>query len=210
MKDAYAVSPSTRLNIFVTDLPSPTLGDGVPPWDPTALGNHGGVMIDFAAVAATGFPSHALTHEVGHALGLWHTYRGISEVAACSTCYECPFPNVPSDNDLRGDYCSDTRPTPFSTLCNFPPGLDSCTGYSWNQVQPDVAVAEVAHVRREQAAPAPEIHQHGAGSGRRRDQRRPGRRQPPQHREGPVGAPPFRGELLVLAHVVAWQCHRHP
>jgi hypothetical protein len=78
-----------------------------------------------------------------------------------------------------------------------------------HQVQPDVAVAEFTHVRRQQAAAATEVHQHGAGPGRRRDQRGPGLGEPAQHDEGSIGTPPFGGERLVLAHVVAWQCHRH-
>jgi hypothetical protein len=61
------------------------------------------------------------------------------------------------------------------------------------EVQADQPVAEPGDVRREQARPAAQVHQHRAGPGGRRDQRRAGPGQPVQHGEGPARVPPLAG-----------------
>ena len=77
-----------------------------------------------------------------------------------------------------------------------------------DQVDADVPVAEPGRVRGEQPGPAAEVDQQRAGPGRRRQQLRPGGRDPAQHRELPVRLPPLVGHALVLSDVVARQPRR--
>lgn len=130
MKNTYAESPGTQLNVYVVNIQAGYLGVGTFPWDPDALGAQGGLIIDdnwFGAGQKT------LTHEVGHCLGLWHTHHGVSEVSACSACYERADG---LNRDTTGDLAGDTDPTPTNFNCAPPGGTDSCSGVSWGPTDP--------------------------------------------------------------------------
>lgn len=126
MKNAFAISPDSQLNVYVTSLASQgLLGYAYLPWTSVALQNGGGCVVTDAANGGFGAGRKTLTHEVGHNLGLHHTQRGISEVSGCGdACYENP--GAP-DTDLTGDLCSDTRPTPTNFNCG-DPGGNACNG----------------------------------------------------------------------------------
>lgn len=126
MKAQYAVKPESLLNVFVSYVEA-SYSYGTFPWDNRALSPYGGIVMTtphFSTVQST------LAHEVGHCLGLMHTQRGVSEVSACSDCYERAGFN---DGDYVGDFCEDTGPTPTNNVCRQPGGTDQCSGNLWGQ-----------------------------------------------------------------------------
>jgi hypothetical protein len=131
MKTMYADQPDQQCNVYVVNIVSGYLGVGTFAWDPDALGAMGGIIVDddwFGAGQKT------LTHELGHNLGLWHTHHGVSEVSACSACYERADG---LNGDLTGDFAADTPPTPTNYACGPPGGTDSCSGLSWGPTDPN-------------------------------------------------------------------------
>jgi hypothetical protein len=122
MKNAYAYAPDTTLNIFVAYLDiEGWYSFATFPWDGDALGNTGGIFMDERMWSAAG---KVLGHEVGHCLGLYHTFRSPYEVSGCSDpCYELAV----APSDFAGDFCSDTAPTPRHWECADPEGEDECS-----------------------------------------------------------------------------------
>jgi hypothetical protein len=128
LRRTYALQPDAQLNVFVTGLPVEWLGDSTYPWSDRALTNEGGII-----VSETRFGTNevVLTHEIGHALGLWHTHHGLESAVACWPCWE----RADSLNaDITGDRCSDTPPGRLvNTDCAPLTGVDACssTGTVW-------------------------------------------------------------------------------
>jgi hypothetical protein len=129
MKCASAYRPDSCLNIWVTGIAqSGTLGYSYLPWSGNALTCTYGCVIEQTAGGGFGGGRHVLTHEVGHALGLQHTFHGVSEVSQCSSCYENPGDAAA---DMEGDFCADTRPTPTNFNCSDVSGTSPCNGQAW-------------------------------------------------------------------------------
>jgi hypothetical protein len=125
MKKTYALSPTTKLNMFVVNQLQ-GYSWGTFPWDAQSLTFMGGIVFSQSHFTNGGTPAH----EVGHCLGLWHTFHGVSEVPECSDCYE-PAGRSAEVGDTTGDKCSDTNPTPRHFPCTQPTSLDPCSGLSW-------------------------------------------------------------------------------
>jgi len=134
MKTQYAVTPSKNINVYVScQTPGSSgtlLGFGTFPWDKAALTNMGGVWMNSLAM---GKGMKTLTHELGHNLGLWHTFHGVSEQSGCSSaCYENYHSPTDAAANKVGDFCADTPATPVNYNCKPPTGTD-CYKVSWGQ-----------------------------------------------------------------------------
>jgi hypothetical protein len=128
MKATYAKDPGFRCNVYVVNACCYG-GLGTFPWDPDALTEKGGVIMDADWFGSSDL---VLAHELGHNLGLWHTHHGVSEVDQCSACYETA---ASGGDDAAGDFCSDTPPTPKDNDCEPPTSSDNCSGVPWGQTQ---------------------------------------------------------------------------
>ncbi len=131
MKIATAIEPDKYLNVWVTVVEF-SYSFGTFPWSFDALQPTGGIVMGH--FHWNELPNRVFAHEVGHTLGLYHTFHGVDEVTACSQCYEPPQ----SASSLIGDLCADTPPTPTNQgpCVNFP-GYDACSGLLWGYTMPE-------------------------------------------------------------------------
>lgn len=130
MKTLSAWDPTRWLNVWVTNVEY-GYSFGTFPFEPDALEATGGIVMGHFHWGGNFSP---FAHELGHCLGLWHTFHGVSEVDRCGPCYESV---VSSDRDDLGDLCSDTPPSPTWYQCSNASDIDSCSGLSWGSTQPE-------------------------------------------------------------------------
>ncbi|MCC7373803.1 MAG: immunoglobulin domain-containing protein [Verrucomicrobiales bacterium] len=136
LKAQHADRPDQQHNIYVVDIePDPNsggslLGVSTFPWDPDTTRAGGGTILDDGSIGAG---QKTLVHELGHALGLWHTHHGVREVDECSACWERADG---ANANATGDFCSDTPPTPVNYKCQGPGGTDPCSGRAWGATAP--------------------------------------------------------------------------
>jgi len=131
MKSSTAIEPSKYLNVWATTVEF-SYSFGTFPWSSNRLLSTGGIVMGgFHWVFG---PTSTFAHEVGHCLGLWHTFHGVEEVAECGSCYE--YVGAP-DGDVLGDFCSDTPPTPEWGTCSNATGSDPCSSLPWGYTMPE-------------------------------------------------------------------------
>ncbi|XP_018430591.1 PREDICTED: pappalysin-2 [Nanorana parkeri] len=122
LKEALQLNNTLFLNIFFAGSAGEELaGAAIWPWDKEALNVQGGLIVN---PSYYGIPGHTNTmiHEVGHALGLYHVFKGVSERESCDDPCSETEPSMET-----GDLCADTAPTPKNKLCRDPdPTNDTC------------------------------------------------------------------------------------
>ena len=135
LKDTLAEAPERQLNVYVTKILPDWLGRqfagwGTFPWKPESTGPAGGIVLDSTVSVPS---STTLQHEVGHCLGLYHSFHGATLLELlpepeCSACWE-RADRVNADR--TGDFCSDTPIAPLHYDCDWPFGVDTCSGVQW-------------------------------------------------------------------------------
>src|SRR5262245_54192137 len=113
-KNALAINPGSALNIYICAPGQSLLGWAVFPWSSQAGTNQDGVVIHYGSVPGGYLSPYNLggtaTHEVGHYLGLYHTFQGGCDTGSCST---------------TGDLICDT-PAEATATSGCPSGKDTC------------------------------------------------------------------------------------
>jgi hypothetical protein len=122
-KNALAISPATRLNFYTCKPGQSLLGWAYFPNSFPETDKRHGVVVHYASVPGGAFTAYNQgetgTHEVGHYLGLYHTFQG-----GCTSPGDYVDDTPYEGSAYTGNQCSLNRDT-----CPSQPGLDPITNY---------------------------------------------------------------------------------
>uniref|UniRef100_A0A8C3ATZ4 Pappalysin 2 n=1 Tax=Cyclopterus lumpus TaxID=8103 RepID=A0A8C3ATZ4_CYCLU len=123
LKEELHLSGTDTLNVFFASnsVREELAGAATWPWAKEALTHQGGMVLNPSYFGTLGH-QNTMIHEMGHILGLYHVFKGVSERDSCDDpCQET------TASMETGDLCADTAPTPKSKACKDPGAVnDSC------------------------------------------------------------------------------------
>ncbi|XP_056276626.1 pappalysin-2 isoform X1 [Pseudoliparis swirei] len=123
LKEELHLSGADTLNVFFASnsVREDLAGAATWPWAKEALTHQGGMVLNPSYFGTVGH-HNTMIHEMGHILGLYHVFKGVSERDSCDDPCQETSPSMET-----GDLCADTAPTPKSKACRDPGVVkDSC------------------------------------------------------------------------------------
>jgi len=122
-KAALSINPAGTLNIYICKPGQNLLGWAVFPWTAQAGTNQDGVVIHYGSLPGGYLSPYNLggtaSHEIGHYLGLYHTFQGGCDTGTCSA---------------TGDLVCDT-PAEATATSGCPGGKDTCPATGVDPIQ---------------------------------------------------------------------------
>ncbi|KAM8849560.1 pappalysin-2 [Spinachia spinachia] len=130
LKEELHLSGSDTLNVFFASnsvREEELAGAATWPWAKEALTHQGGIVLNPSYFGTKGH-HNTMIHEMGHILGLYHVFKGVSERDSCDDPCQETTPSMET-----GDLCADTAPTTKSKACRDPGAVhDTCGLTTYN------------------------------------------------------------------------------
>uniref|UniRef100_A0AAQ4R5I2 Pappalysin 2 n=1 Tax=Gasterosteus aculeatus aculeatus TaxID=481459 RepID=A0AAQ4R5I2_GASAC len=129
LKEELHLSGSDMLNVFFASnsVREELAGAATWPWAKEALTHQGGMVLNPSYFGTKGH-HNTMIHEMGHILGLYHVFKGVSERDSCDDPCQETTPSMET-----GDLCADTAPTTKSKACQDPGAVrDTCGLTTYN------------------------------------------------------------------------------
>nr|XP_046265023.1 pappalysin-2 [Scatophagus argus] len=132
LKEVLHLSGTDTLNVFFASnsVREELAGSATWPWAKEALTHQGGMVLNPSYFGTIGH-QNTMIHEMGHILGLYHVFKGVSERDSCDDPCQETTPSMET-----GDLCADTAPTPKSKACHDPGAVNDTCGVTTYQDTP--------------------------------------------------------------------------